>query len=583
MAAYRCQRTVAPPVAIIVECRQRKMKNNIRALHGAGVLALILVPTVYAADQPDAGRTLQQMAPVPALPAQAPALTIRVLEEVIDQPGGAQVTLQNVNIIGNTVFDTATVNAVLGDVAGKAYDIAGLKALAGRITAYYRDRGYPLARAYLTSQAIKDGQLHIQILEGRFGKVKAKSDNSADVTRLTLAQTYLDHLNSGAVVKGPELERATLLLNDLPGLQVAPVLRPGEALGTTDLDVQLLRAAPYSGDVSLDNFGNRYTGDTRASFNLNANSPFLLGDQIGLRSVVTQEGMWLGSVYYSLPLGSNGLRGNVGYSHTYYELGKDFDSLHAHGTADVASAGLSYPLIRSQKENLTFSATYNHKRLNDRTGATASNDHKRSETLPLTLSFDRRDSFGGGGVVYGSVAWTTGNLHLDSGLAAIDRTTAKTNGGFDKFNLDFVRLQALPNNFSFYARVSTQWSSGNLDSSEGFGLGGQNGVRAYPSGEGFGDEGVLGQIELRYTRLLQSGLALTPYAFFDSGHVKINRKRWVPGNNERNIDGSGLGLRAGYQNWSADIAAAWRSSSGKPQSDSQDNVPQVWFNLGYRF
>ena len=120
------------------------MKKNMRAVQGAGVLALILFPPAYAAEQPDAGRTLQQMAPTPTLPSQAPELTISVPEEAKAQPGGAQVTLQNVNIIGNTVFDTAILHALLGDVSGKAYDLAGLKTLAGRITVYYRDRGYPL-------------------------------------------------------------------------------------------------------------------------------------------------------------------------------------------------------------------------------------------------------------------------------------------------------------------------------------------------------------------------------------------------------------------------------------------------------
>jgi len=37
-----------------------------------------------------------------------------------------------------------------------------------------------------------------------------------------------------------------------------------------------------------------------------------------------------------------------------------------------------------------------------------------------------------------------------------------------------------------YGRVSAQWASKNLDSSQKFGLGGPNGVRAYPSGEGYG-------------------------------------------------------------------------------------------------
>ena len=45
-------------------------------------------------------------------------------------------------------------------------------------------------------------------------------------------------------------------------------------------------------------------------------------------------------------------------------------------------------------------------------------------------------------------------------------------------------------------------------------LGGANGVRAYPQGEGSGDEGVLGTLELRYHTNLP-GLILSTY--FDAG------------------------------------------------------------------
>lgn len=57
--------------------------------------------------------------------------------------------MQSVSIGGNTVFTEAELLAVLGDYAGKSYDLAALTALAERISAHYRNAGYPFARAYL--------------------------------------------------------------------------------------------------------------------------------------------------------------------------------------------------------------------------------------------------------------------------------------------------------------------------------------------------------------------------------------------------------------------------------------------------
>ena len=55
----------------------------------------------------------------------------------------------------------------------------------------------------------------------------------------------------------------------------------------------------------------------------------MLGDQISVRGNVSDEGQWLGSLGYSLPIGTSGLRGNVGYAHTRYELAKQFARLDA--------------------------------------------------------------------------------------------------------------------------------------------------------------------------------------------------------------------------------------------------------------
>ena len=75
--------------------------------------------------------------------------------------------------------------------------------------------------------------------------------------------------------------------------------------------------------------------------------------------------------------------------------------------------------------------------------------------IPLTLAFDRRDGLGGGGVTYGSLGYTTGELDLDAKLRTADGTTAQTQGSFNKWNLDLARIQATPiNGLTLFGRVS---------------------------------------------------------------------------------------------------------------------------------
>ena len=72
-------------------------------------------------------------------------------------------------------------------------------------------------------------------------------------------------------------------------------------------------------------------------------------------------------------------------------------------------------------------------------------------------------------------------------------------------------------------------ASKNLDISEKMELGGMYGVRAYPEGEAYADEGVLLTLEARQQVPLPAGATgqLHLAAFIDAGTVKPNHKPWL--------------------------------------------------------
>lgn len=530
-------------------------------------------------NQPDAGRTLQENAPVIQAPIESQKIEIEAPAITEAVAGGAVVKVESVSFSGNTVYDADQLNLVVGAVSGKEYDLAGLKSIANQISQYYRENGYSFARAYLPAQPVKDGVVQIAVIEGNYGSVATVGDEKLAPP----AQKFLSSLSAGQPIHAAELERAVLVLDDQPGIKVTPLVRPGQAVGTGDLDVRVDREKRFSGVISADNHGNRYTGRNRVRASVSADSPFMLGDQLSATGLYTSEDMWFGVVDYSLPIGGSGLRAKAGASHVYYELGKQFKSLDAQGTADIIEAGLSYPIFRSQRANLNVSATYQQKWFTDEQKANNTKDRKSSDVLPISLSFDLRDGLAGGGVTYGSITWTHGDLDLGNGTDKVNDAKSKTDGRFNKLNLDVARIQLLPNQFTAYARVSAQYANENLDSSEGFGLGGVNGVRAYPSGEAFGDEGALFQAEVRYAKALSNGVSVNPYLFYDVGTIKVNQNNWTTDDNRRTLSGAGLGVRASYKGWNANTVLAWRMTGGKPESDTKDHIPMFWMTAGYQF
>ena len=540
------------------------------------LLALAVVATLAQAQvAPDAGRTLQQEQQQPVEPPRpGTTVVIPVTPTQAPAPGGATVALKAVVFHGQTRLSDASLQALVRGAIGKPLDMAGLWALAQQVSEAYRAAGYPFARAYLPPQDLQDGTLRIEIVEGRFGRVRA----SGDPALAPSADAFLKALVPGDVIESAPLERSVMILGDLPGIVVAPVMRPGEQPGTGDLDLDVRRGPRAGGSVSLDDQGNRYTGQLRLQLDLRAGSAVAFGDQVSVHAMATDAKLWFGSLGYSLPVGGNGLRGHVEAAHTYYHLGREFQSLDAGGTANVVSAGMSWPFVRSQRANLSLDVTATHKSLRDEQGAAGTSQSKSSNSLPLALAFDLRDDALGGGLSYGTLSLTPGHLALGPTLAVTDGSTAHTAGNYARLNLDAARTQTVSADVSLYGRVAAQWASKNLDSSEGFGPGGITGVRAFPGGEAYGDAGWVTQLELRR----QLG-GVQGYAFYDIGGSRTDVHPWAPGRNARVLSGGGVGLRGQVERFVFDASIAHADRGGPVTSEKPAHRTQVWASVSMGF
>jgi hemolysin activation/secretion protein len=102
---------------------------------------------------------------------------------------------------------------------------------------------------------------------------------------------------------------------------------------------------------------------------------------------------------------------------------------------------------------------------------------------------------------------------------------------------------------SVFLSFRGQFSNKNLDSSQKFILGGPTGVRAYPVGEGSGDEGSAITGEVRYDLdCMPSWLKTQLVGFADTGRVRLHKDVWdgavtnATGKNSYRLSGWGAGV-----------------------------------------
>lgn len=98
-----------------------------------------------------------------------------------------------------------------------------------------------------------------------------------------------------------------------------------------------------------------------------------------------------------------------------------------------------------------------------------------------SLRGDHRDSLGRGGLTGYSLTWSTGNIDIETpAIRALDATTARSNGHFNKLGFSAMRLQSVTDTVSLYAGINGQIASKNLDTSEKMELGGMYGRARLP-------------------------------------------------------------------------------------------------------
>jgi hemolysin activation/secretion protein len=346
----------------------------------------------------------------------------------------------------------------------------------------------------------------------------------------------------------------------VPKIEVHALIKPGETVGTSDLDVTTLPGPRWSAIASIDDYGNKYTGRTRGGGTVTLVDPFDHGDYLSLAGLSSGEDLNYGRLSYETTLNGLGTRLGGAYSGLHYKLGDGLESLDGHGTAQTASLWAKHPLVRSPNADLYLQVQYDRLTLHDDLDASSIKTDRHLDNGSASLTGDVRDGLLAGAVSTGNLTVTYGRLNFDNGAAhTADAATAKTQGSFSKWNLNVARQQQFTAADGVYLSFAAQWTADNLDSSQKMIAGGPYTVRAYDLGVLSGDTGELGTVEFQHSLGAALRGAWQASAFFDSEHIVVNHNPWVADVNAATLSGAGLGLAwSGPHQWSAKLEVAER-------------------------
>ncbi len=360
----------------------------------------------------------------------------------------------------------------------------------------YHDKGYQTVSVSIPPQNAQGKVIALQVTELKIGRLRVKNSHYFDLDKI---KDRAGSLKEGTVPNFNDVTKDIVALNQWPDRKVTPALRAGVAPGTIDVDLNVEDTAPIHGTLEYNNRQSPSTTDTRINATVHYDNLWQLGHSLSFSYQVAPERpedaeVFSGSYLARVP--------NVDWLNVLLYGLKSSSNVASVGGTNIVGPGqvvggravITLPSREGFFHTLSVGLDYKHF---DQTVALGSDSFSSPVTYyPMVASYGA--TFQGEKFTTQFNASMTSNIGtLSSSAADFDNKRFDASPSFTHFNADVSLTQELPEGFQLWSKVQGQVADGPLVSSEQLSIGGLDTVRGYLESEVLGDEGVVGNIELR--------------------------------------------------------------------------------------
>lgn len=501
-----------------------------------------------------------------------------------------EIILKSFLIDGNTRVTDEEIQLRLKSLINQKVSFKRLKESLSILQRIYSDKGY-IAKVYFPEQKISDGNVKILIIEAKVGSISKKASSTSHISESRIQEYIASKVKEGDLLNTIELSNAINRLNEMDGFRGSSSLLKGSQENTIDVAIKADLKEKYNFFTSFDNYGTKYLGMAQNFTSIGMNDLLNYGfhDKLALSTMISR-GNKMGSLYYRVPIGMNGLQASFKFSKLSYSLGEEFESLDIEGGSISKGVHVNYTIVSSDNGRLDVDFGYDELRTQS-TAKEVETSNKTTKMASASLVFSNQDTFLSGGTNQVHMNYVHGNLTINNDVERLaDSLSLNTMGFFSKIEFEYFRYQKIAQQIELSFGVHAQKAFNNLTSGEKIALGGPYSVRAYTSGEISGDEGYFYNADLKYFLTHH----VTASIFYDYGCIKRDHEVWT---NETTIvpqwvslDGAGIGLHYdGDHGFGAKIEVAKRISVNEARdvngndSDGENHKYRIWLSARYNF
>jgi hemolysin activation/secretion protein len=447
----------------------------------------------------------------------------------------------------------------------------------------YHDKGYQTVTVTVPQQHARTGIIHLQVARGEVERLNVVGSRFFSIEEI---KREAPSLQEGTSPNFSQVTSDIVALNQLADRRVTPEIVPGATPGTVDVNLKVKDSFPMHGSVELN---NRYSANTK---------------ELRLNGAISYDNLWqlehsAGFSFQTSPEDTNQVQVYSGY-YSAHIPDWDWLTLMVQGTYQDSTvntlggigvvgkskiigmrAVFNLPQFTGYFHTLSLGLDYKH---SDQNVMTAGQPSMSPVTYyPISAAYS--GSWIGKGYetdVNASFNFSIGGW--DSSPEQFGQERYGADGRYVYFRSDLSHTHDLPEGTQIFAKVQGQAADKPLINSEQFSGGGLGTIRGYLESEDLGDNGIIGNLELRTPSLSEiMGKAVDEWRFYifgDYGLLTIDQA--LPGQQEKfKLASVGWGTRiklSDHYNGSLDFGLPLNNSV-----DTQAYEPRFTFRAWAEF
>jgi len=178
-------------------------------------------------------------------------------DRAMEAPPAPKFEIRRFIVEGNTLLPAAEVERLVMPYTGKDKDFGSVQQALDALQEAYQALGYTAVRVMIPEQAIRSGEVKLQVTEARIGKVLVEGNKFFDESNV---RASLPDLQPGTLPNTTAIALQVQLANDSPAKQTSVSLESSDEPGKVNAVVRLRDEEPKRLSFSLDSSGNSQTG-----------------------------------------------------------------------------------------------------------------------------------------------------------------------------------------------------------------------------------------------------------------------------------------------------------------------------------